>query len=60
LLIGVGKGCALTAPEASVTLAVRFFKRMRAVDLIRKKRDSGELSREEINFSFPATRVVNT
>src|SRR5260221_7387338 len=26
------------------------FKRMRAVDLIRKKRDSGELSREEINF----------
>ena len=45
-----GKGCALTAPEASVTLAVRFFKRMRAVDLIRKKRDSGELSREEINF----------
>jgi len=50
LLIGVGKGCALTAPEASVTLAVRFFKRMRAVDLIRKKRDSGELSREEINF----------
>ncbi len=50
MLIGVGKGCALTAPEASVTLAVRFFKRMRAVDLIRKKRDSGELSREEINF----------
>src|SRR6266481_487827 len=26
------------------------FKRMRAVDLIRKKRDSVELSREEINF----------
>ncbi len=26
------------------------FTRMRAVDLIRKKRDSGELSREEINF----------
>jgi pyrimidine-nucleoside phosphorylase len=40
----------LTAPKANVTLAVRFFKRMRAVDLIRKKRDSGELSREEINF----------
>jgi len=45
LLIGVGKGCALTAPEASVTLAVRFFKRMRAVDLIRKKRDSGNSPR---------------
>jgi pyrimidine-nucleoside phosphorylase len=40
----------LTAPKANVTLAVHFFKRMRAVDLIRKKRDSGELSREEINF----------
>jgi pyrimidine-nucleoside phosphorylase len=40
----------LTGPKANVTLAVRFFKRMRAVDLIRKKRDSGELSREEINF----------
>jgi len=50
LLIDVGRRCALTAPEANVTLAVRFFKRMRAVDLIRKKRDSGELSREEINF----------
>ena len=50
MLIEVGKRCALTAPEANVTLAVRFFKRMRAVDLIRKKRDSGELSREEINF----------
>src|SRR6266581_5313954 len=41
---------ALTPRTASVTLAVRFPKRMRAVDLIRKKRDSGELSREEINF----------
>ena len=40
----------MTAPKANVTLAVRFFKRMRAVDLIRKKRDSGELSHEEINF----------
>src|SRR6266851_5228087 len=41
---------ALTPRTADVTLAVRFPKRMRAVDLIRKKRDSGELSREEINF----------
>ncbi len=40
----------MTASKANVTLAVHFFKRMRAVDLIRKKRDSGELSREEINF----------
>ena len=40
----------MTPPVADVTLAVRFSKRMRAVDLIRKKRDSGELSREEINF----------
>src|SRR6266404_2047298 len=44
------QGLRVDGPEASVTLAVRFFKRMRAVDLIRKKRDSGELSREEINF----------
>jgi thymidine phosphorylase len=40
---------ALTPLKADVTLA-SLSKRMRAVDVIRKKRDSGELSREEINF----------
>jgi len=41
---------ALTLDYADVTL-LNAHARMRAVDLIRKKRDSGEHSREEINFS---------
>ncbi|HEY2547656.1 MAG TPA: thymidine phosphorylase [Candidatus Acidoferrum sp.] len=41
---------ALTRDSADVTLARHFQSRMRAVDLIRKKRDSGEHSREEIDF----------
>ena len=39
----------MTLPGSNVTLASPT-TRMRAVDLIRKKRDSGELSREEIEF----------
>ena len=39
----------MTPLSANVSLALPF-KRMRAVDLIRKKRDSGEHSREEIAF----------
>ena len=41
---------ALTPPSADVTLRRSLPYRMRAVDLIRKKRDSGEHSREEIDF----------
>jgi len=41
--------CSLTLLGANVTL-LNAHARMRAVDLIRKKRDSGEHSREEINF----------
>ena len=39
----------MTRLPADVRLAF-YFNRMRAVDLIRKKRDSGEHSREEIHF----------
>jgi len=39
----------LTGLKANASLAIAF-NRMRAVDLIRKKRDSGEHSREEINY----------
>jgi pyrimidine-nucleoside phosphorylase len=38
-------------PDASLAIA---FNRMRAVDLIRKKRDSGEHSREEIDYLISA------
>src|SRR5580692_1395378 len=38
-------------PDASLAMA---FNRMRAVDLIRKKRDSGEHSREEIDYLISA------
>src|SRR5207237_4869349 len=48
--LGEGKRrVALTMCWADVTL-LNAHARMRAVDLIRKKRDSGEHSREEINF----------
>jgi len=50
----MARAAPLTAPEASVTLAVRFFKRMRAVDLIRKKRDSGDSPAKKSTSSFPA------
>jgi pyrimidine-nucleoside phosphorylase len=40
----------LTLTSAGATLALRLPDFMRAVDLIRKKRDAGELSREEIEF----------
>jgi pyrimidine-nucleoside phosphorylase len=40
----------LTLTSAGATLALRLPDFMRAVDLIRKKRDAGELSREEIDF----------
>src|SRR6202043_295182 len=39
----------LTLPFTDVRLSI-LFNRMRAVDLIRKKRDAGEHSREEIDF----------
>ena len=42
-------GDALTGLKANASLA-NAFNRMRAVDLIRKKRDSGEHSREEIDY----------
>ena len=45
-----GLHVALTPPSANVTLRRSLPYRMRAVDLIRKKRDSGEHSREEIDF----------
>src|SRR5690348_9850949 len=41
---------ALTPPSSNVTLPPQSPRRMRAVDLIRKKRDSGEHSREEIDL----------
>lgn len=46
----VGFHGSLTTVAADVRLAFSISKRMRAVDLIRKKRDSGEHSREEIAY----------
>ena len=40
----------MTLFGVNATLPIAFSTRMRAVDLIRKKRDSKELSREEIDF----------
>ena len=45
---------ALTRQRPGVTLPRHLPNRMRAVDLIRKKRDSGEHSREEIDFLISA------
>ena len=45
-----GEVQALTVLGAGVTLPRHSSNCMRAVDLIRKKRDSGEHSREEIEF----------
>jgi pyrimidine-nucleoside phosphorylase len=54
IIVSVYSAChsflALTVPTADVTLAPQYQLRMRAVDLIRKKRDSVEHSREEIDF----------
>src|SRR5262245_48458598 len=48
-ILDEGPSLRLTLQVADVSLP-SFCKNMRAVDLIRKKRDSGEHSREEINF----------
>ena len=63
VLRGIAWRVALTRVGADVRLAIHLSS-MRAVDLIRKKRDSGEHSRDEIDFlirgytrgRFPTTR----